>query len=213
MAMRLATFNIESLDAPPKAAVTVAERAEILRPQLTRLNADVLCLQEINSQRHKGGKVRTLDALECLLKGTQYESYERAASQGTGGDSLADVHNLVILSRFPICSVIELKHTLISPLAYQCVTSMPNDTTPRPVFFERPALVTEVALKSSAKLTVINLHLRAPLASAIAGQKHSPFSWKSTSGWAEGFFLSNAMRFAGCRHLITECFVMDIDAR
>ena len=54
----------------------------------------------------------------------------------------------------------------------------------------------EVALANGTKLTVINLHLRAPLASAIAGQKQSPLSWKSTSGWAEGFFLSSLKRSA-----------------
>ena len=194
--MRLATFNLENLDAPPKARHTVAERAEVLRPQLNRLNADVLCLQEVNSQRHTGTKDRTLDALDILLNGTQYEIYSRAASQGAENGHLADVHNLVILSRFPICSHIELKHTLLPPLAYQAITAIPNETSPQPVFFERPALVAEVALANGTKLTVINLHLRAPLASAIAGQKQSPLSWKSTSGWAEGFFLSSLKRSA-----------------
>ena len=116
--MRLATFNLENLDAPPKARHTVAERAAVLRPQLNRLNAAVLCLQEVNSQRHTGTKDRTLDALDILLNGTKYEIYSRAASQGAENGHLADVHNLVILSRFPICFHIELKHTLLPPLAY-----------------------------------------------------------------------------------------------
>ena len=194
--MRLATFNIESLDAPPKAKVTVAERAEVLRPLLAGLNADILCLQEVNSQRHRGGQDRTLEALDFLLRDTQYQTFERAASQNAANGHLADVHNLVVLSRFRICSHIELKHTLISPVAYRAVTAIPHESTPRPIYFERPALVAEVALKSGTKLTVINVHLRAPLASAISGQKLSPFSWKSTSGWAEGFFLSGLKRSA-----------------
>jgi endonuclease/exonuclease/phosphatase family metal-dependent hydrolase len=194
--MRLATFNIESLDAPPRAHVQVSERAEVLRPQLVRLNADILCLQEVNSQRLRGGHTRTLEALEDLLTGTQYASYARAATDGARGGALADIHNLVTLSRFPICSYIELKHTLISPLTYQAVTAIPNENMLRPVFFERPALVVEVELQHATKLTVTNLHLRAPLASVIPGQKQSPLSWKSTSGWAEGYFLSSLKRSA-----------------
>ena len=194
--MRLATFNIESLGVPPDADVGVAERAEILRPQLERLDADVLCLQEVNSQRLKGAKERTLGALEALLKGTQYASYELSASHGAGGGALADVHNLVILSRFPICSQLELRHTLVSPPAYQCLTAVPNDSEPRPIFFDRPALVADLALPDSGTLTVINVHLRAPLASAVPGQKLSPSAWKSTAAWAEGFFLSSLKRSA-----------------
>jgi exonuclease III len=49
--MRIATFNLESLDLGPKARVPLEARAEILRPALARLNADVICLQEINGQR------------------------------------------------------------------------------------------------------------------------------------------------------------------
>jgi endonuclease/exonuclease/phosphatase family metal-dependent hydrolase len=195
-AMRLATFNIENLDAPPKAKVAVTDRAEILRPQLMRLNADILCLQEINSQRRKGGKDRSLKALELLLEGTQYENYELAASQNASDGTLADIHNLVILSRFPICSHIELKHTLVSPVEYQYVTSTPAETARRPVYFERPALVAEIALPNRRTVTVINVHLRAPLASAVPGQKLSSLSWKSAAGWAEGFFLSGLKRSA-----------------
>ena len=46
--MRIATFNLESLDLAPKASVPLDVRAKILRPALKRLNADVLCLQEVN---------------------------------------------------------------------------------------------------------------------------------------------------------------------
>ena len=48
--MRLTTFNLESLDLPPKASVSLDVRAEVLRPALERLQADILCLQEINDQ-------------------------------------------------------------------------------------------------------------------------------------------------------------------
>ncbi len=47
--MRIATFNLESLDLPPKAAMALEARAEALRPALERLQADILCLQEVNA--------------------------------------------------------------------------------------------------------------------------------------------------------------------
>ncbi len=40
------------------------------------------------------------------------------------------------------------------------------------------------------------MHLKAPLASFIPGQKAGPFAWKSVAGWAEGFYLA-AMKRAG----------------
>ena len=50
MRLRLATFNLESLDDRPDLVPTLAERIAILRPQLLRLDADILCLQEVNGQ-------------------------------------------------------------------------------------------------------------------------------------------------------------------
>jgi hypothetical protein len=52
---RIATFNLESLDLPPKARVPLEVQAEMLRPALERLQADALCLQEVNGQ-HTGGR-------------------------------------------------------------------------------------------------------------------------------------------------------------
>ena len=62
--MRLATFNLESLDLPPKAAVPIETRAAVLRPALERLEADILCLQEVNAQHVAGVKERRLVALD-----------------------------------------------------------------------------------------------------------------------------------------------------
>ena len=73
--MRLATYNLESLDLPPKAKISLDERAEVLRPVLERLDADILCLQEVNGQRVAGKKGRVLAALDRLLAGTRYADY------------------------------------------------------------------------------------------------------------------------------------------
>lgn len=64
------------------------------------------------------------------------------------------------------------------------------------MLFDRPLLVTGIELPDGESLTVVNLHLRAPLASSVPGQKLEPFVWKTVGGWAEGYFLS-AMRGAG----------------
>jgi endonuclease/exonuclease/phosphatase family metal-dependent hydrolase len=194
--MRLATFNIESLDLPPKAAVPLEVRAEALRPALERLRADILCLQEVNGQHVAGCKERNLIALDRLLAGTRYADYSRVATTGSNGRGVAAVHNLVTLSRFPIISHREVMHGLVYPPQHRLSTAIPPAVELQPIRFDRAILVTSINLPCDAALTVINLHLRAPLATSIPGQKLEPFVWKSVAGWAEGYFLS-AVRRAG----------------
>jgi endonuclease/exonuclease/phosphatase family metal-dependent hydrolase len=194
--MRIATFNLESLDLPPKARVPLEVRAEILRPTLQRLRADVLCLQEVNGQHIPGHGRRRLIALDRLLAGTCYANYARVTSTGAAGRGPADVHNLVTLSRFPIRAHQEVRHKFVAPPSYQLTTAIPAQGEPLPISFDRPMLVAHIEPPGGAALVIINLHLRAPLAAAIPGQKLEPFVWKSVAGWAEGYFLS-AMRRAG----------------
>jgi len=194
--MRIASFNLESLDLPPKARVPLEVRAEILRPALQRLQADVLCLQEVNGQHVPGQGGRSLVALDRLLAETPYANYARVTTSKAAGRGLADVHNLVTLSRFPIRSYEEARHSFVAPLSYQLKTSNPAEHEARSIGFDRPMLVAHIEPPSGDGLAVINLHLRAPLAAAIPGQKLEPFVWKSVAGWAEGYYLS-AMRRAG----------------
>jgi endonuclease/exonuclease/phosphatase family metal-dependent hydrolase len=194
--MRIATFNLESLDLPPKARVPLEVRAEILRPALQRLRADVLCLQEVNGQHIPGHGRRRLLALDRLLAGTSYANYARVTTTGAAGRGLADVHNLVTLSRFPIRTHQEVRHKFVAPPSYQLTTAIPAQREALPIGFDRPMLVAHIEPSDGAALVIINVHLRAPLAAAIPGQKLEPFVWKSVAGWAEGYFLS-AMRRAG----------------
>ena len=110
--MRIATFNLESLDLPPKAHVPLEVRAEVLRPALARLEADVLCLQEVNGQPVRGQAERELIALDQLLAGTPYADYHRVSTTGPDGHGVADVHNLVTLSRLPLLATREVRHSL-----------------------------------------------------------------------------------------------------
>lgn len=194
--MRLATFNLESLDLPPKAHASVEARAEILRPALERLDADVLCLQEVNGQRIAGGKARGLVALDRLLDGTVYAGYHRASTTGPDGQGPADVHNLVTLSRWPIRDVSEVRHNIVPPVQLALQTAEAVEGAQRTARFERPLLVTEIEIADGRILSVVNLHLRAPLAAAIPGQKLGPFVWKSIGGWAEGYFVAATQRAA-----------------
>lgn len=190
--MRLATFNLESLDMPPKAALSIDVRAAVLRPALERLDADIVCLQEVNAQRVPGAHERQLVALDRLLAGTRYEHYARTWTNYGDSAGAADVHNLVTLSRFPVAARREIRHGHVAPAQHVMLSGPTRDA--RPVRFERPLLVTELDVSPGVRLTVINLHLRAPLASAIAGEKAGPFRWRSMHGWAEGYYLSALKR-------------------
>ena len=195
-AMRLATFNIESLDLPPKAGMPLEARAEVLRPALERLDADILCLQEVNGQHVAGREERELLALDRLLAGTKYANYARVATTGPKGRGVADVHNLVTLSRYPMLSRREVLHELVAPPRHQLKTAIPAAAEPQPIRFDRALLVVDIELPGGGVLTVVNVHLRAPLAASVPGQKLEPFVWKSVGGWAEGYFLSALRRAA-----------------
>jgi endonuclease/exonuclease/phosphatase family metal-dependent hydrolase len=136
--MRVATFNLESLDEPPRAAVTLNDRIAILRPQLERLRADILCLQEINGQRVPGSSRRSLVALDRLLAGTRYETFARAETAAADGEGAADVHNLVVLSQWPIARFRCVRNTFVPPMAYRPLTADPPETKPQEIRFERP---------------------------------------------------------------------------
>lgn len=210
--MRLATFNIESLDLEPDATVPFEARAAVLRPALQRLAADVLCLQEVNGQHVPGAPERRLVALDRLLDGTRYEAYRRAVTCGPSGRGVSSVHNLVTLSRFPILQQREVRHDYVPPLPHRYLTGTAKGTGPQTIGFDRPLLLTEIELPGGEVLDVINLHLRAPRASAIPGEKLSSSQWRTTSGWAEGYFLSSLKRAAQAlelRLLVDDILVRD----
>lgn len=187
--LRIATFNLESLDddAEPPFEMRIAA----LQPQLERLNADILCLQEVNAQHPSKGEPRTLRALDRLLAGTRYEHFHCTAGDGP---KLADRHNLVVVSRWPIRKTHLHRHDLVPPPAVRLVTAEPAAADPVEVTWDRPVLEVAVDLPNGRALHVLNLHLRAPLAAPVPGQKVRALSWKSTGGWAEGFYLASVKR-------------------
>ena len=99
--MRLASFNVENLTVAPDAAAPLAARLNILRPQLERLAADVLCLQEVDASK-SSAEGRELKALRVLLEETAYRDFHVVSTVDASTGRPRDKHNLVILSRWPI---------------------------------------------------------------------------------------------------------------
>lgn len=212
---RIATFNLESLDDdvgdPPFAA-----RITTLRPQLERLDADILCLQEVDAQHPVKREPRVLRALSRLLEGTRYAGFHVTAGDGP---TPADRHNPVLVSRWPITATRLLRHHLVQPPRVTLATARPaSGDGPPPdhaVEWDRPVLHSAIALPGGRTLHVFNLHLRAPLAAPIPGQKAGAFVWKTAEGWAEGYYLA-ALKRAGqaleTRLAVDRLFDADPDA-
>ncbi|MEW5740662.1 MAG: endonuclease/exonuclease/phosphatase family protein [Myxococcota bacterium] len=189
MRVRLATWNLENFDERP-GGVEVAQRIAALRPKLSALRADVLCLQEVGAERVDRQGPRTLSLLSELLEGTAYAGFTRvAAGLPTGG--LSNIHNLVVLSRFPVVRQQDIAHRYVEP---PVVRLSVDGRKAREVRWDRPLVHVTLAVPGPRPLHVIALHLRAPLATALEGQKVTPSSWKSVPGWAEGFWLSSMKR-------------------
>jgi len=188
--MKLATFNMESFGGDRFQAEALEPRLEALRPRIRELDADILCLQEVNAQKVKGASERQFQALDLLLAGTSYESFHRAASERAPGAGPGDRHNLVILSRFPIMTHRCLFQHHAHPPMWQPKTADPGYDEPQRIAFERPILQARIDIGTADPLHLFAVHLRAPIAASIRGGKADGTRWKSLAAWAEGYQLS-----------------------
>jgi endonuclease/exonuclease/phosphatase family metal-dependent hydrolase len=195
--LRIATFNLENLDDKAEDRPPLAVRIALMQPQLRRIDADVLCLQEVHGQEEVVGSktVRSLSALAKLLKGTQYEQYHlvHTATKASKGKEPFDVRNLVVLSRFPVLAREQYMHHFAKPPTYGMVTAG-ADSKPKEIGWERPIFYAKLQLPDGRALHVINLHLKSKRPVDIAAQKEDNYTWKSAGGWAEGSFLSTIKR-------------------
>lgn len=186
---------------------------------LMRLDADILCLQEVHGQEPpehtSDSPKRNLSALDSVLSGTKYENFTRVTTS-TKGRIPYDKLNLVILSTYEIENSKQYRNNLIGPLQYRKVTSTDSsDNKAEKVTWKRPILYAEIKHPELGTLHVLNLHLKSRLASNILGQKEG-FSWKSAAGWAEGYFLSSIKRVGQAletRLLIDKIFDNDSEAK
>jgi endonuclease/exonuclease/phosphatase family metal-dependent hydrolase len=171
---------------------SLEERIPVLRPQMVRLDADILCLQEICGQ-HSHGRMR-LDALNMLLDSTPYEGYRRVSTIDEATGEVFENHNLVILSRYDILEHHQYMHDYAPSPRYQKVTAQPEEHEASEISWERPILHVKVRLPNNMVLDVINLHLKSRRPTNIQGHKISDRTWKTASGWAEGVFISSMKR-------------------
>ncbi|WP_458210559.1 endonuclease/exonuclease/phosphatase family protein [Haladaptatus sp. NG-SE-30] len=197
--LRIATFNLENLDDTDGGSrwdPSLDERIEVLKPQLERIRADVLCLQEVHAQEPHGTP-RELLALQRLLQGTRYEHYHIETTKSSDGDPYNE-RNLVVVSRFPIESVAQYRQNL-EPNApvpeYRKVTADPPETA-EPIRWERPILHAELDIGDGQTIHVVNVHLKSKIPTDVNGQRDDEdrFLWHSIPGWAEGYFVSSIKR-------------------
>ncbi|MDD1759266.1 MAG: endonuclease/exonuclease/phosphatase family protein [Methanothrix sp.] len=191
--LRIATFNLMNLDDRRDRIPHLEDRIPILRPQLVRLDADILCLQEVCGQHERGGQMR-LDAMDRLLECTPYEGYKRVTSADKSTGEVFENHNLVILSRYEIVEHHQYMHDYAPSPRYQKVTAEPEEREAREISWERPILHAKVQLPNGMVIDVINLHLKSRRPTNIQGHKLSERTWKTASGWAEGVFISSMKR-------------------
>lgn len=210
--MRLATFNVENLGRRGPRMPSPAARAAVLRPQLERLRADVLCVQEVDATKVAGER-RPL-ALEHLVQGTSYEGHALLVSTTETGMP-SSIHNLAVLTRLPVISHRFLRHRLVPPPLLRTARPGRDGPAQAPVEWERPVQHVVLALSNGQPLHVFHVHLRSPRASHIPGGKADHPAERTTSSWAQGFFVSAIKRTGQAleaRLAIDQVFAAEPDA-
>lgn len=208
--MRVATFNIENLD--ETTSPSLEERIAVLKPQLLRLDADILCFQEIHGQEREG-RPRDLLALQALIENTPYQGFNISYTETTA-DQAYDKRNLVILSQYPILDTRQIRNEYVDNLMYRRVTASPHEPDAKEVSWERPVLYAKIG-HPQGPIHLINIHLKSRLPSAVPGQKEG-FAYRTVPGWAEGYFISSMKRVGQAlevRFIIDEIFDDEPDAK
>lgn len=211
--MRIATFNVENLDDLPidpdriDKDPSFEERLPILQSQLRRLDADILCLQEVHGQ-DIDGEPRQLRALESVLAGTQYADYHIHSTLLANRRDVERFRNLVTLInpayKFSQPKGEEILNEHVQKPAHRFATGKrAGDVVD--IGWNRPILYSNVILPTGGTVHVINAHFKSKNPSKVAGEGPENFMWQSAAGWAEGFFLSALKRIG--QALETRIFV------
>ncbi len=202
MRLRIATFNVESLGEPRSGGASLEERVQVLRPQLLRLRADILCLQEVDAQHEGRGRHRRLAALEALIEDTPYAACTPITTTSRSKGGPRDKHNLVILSCLEIALHRQILHDYVVPPQFRRSHDPGGEAgdageacgAEMAIEWDRPFLYALVRLPDGRGLHLINVHLRAPRAAFMPGGKGSGGTWRTMAGWAEGFFVAAVKR-------------------
>lgn len=197
--LNIATFNVENLDDPAPGPdfkpPSLNDRIDVLRPQLHRLRADILLLQEVHSQ--KSGRTRKLTALKKLLAGTRYENYTMVHTTKSKRSKVPMAYrNLVILVRpdIKLKKSFQILNDYLKAPVYQMMLANPAVTEPRAIEWERPILYAVVELPDGQDLHIINVHWKSKLPTPVPGQKVDRFTWADIGASGEGAFLSSMKR-------------------
>jgi endonuclease/exonuclease/phosphatase family metal-dependent hydrolase len=213
--VRIATFNLENFDeTAPDEWPSLAERIELMRPQIVRLRASIACFQEVNGQE-RPNQPRSLLALAELLADTNLAGAELVSTR-TENDEVYDERNLVVATTFPVLGVEQLRNDLVDPLLYRRLTAKPPDAAAVAIDIERPIVHVQLDLTNGTRLHVINVHLKSKISTNIPGQKIDAYTWRSADGWAEGFFISSMKRMSQAleaRRLVDQIFDADPNAQ
>ena len=215
--MRIATFNIENLDeVEDDRSPSFEVRAAALRPALERLDADILCLQEVHGQERQGEPRRLLTLIK-LLEETKYADFQIESTRVVGKPDVYDVRNLVTVIRpdMDFTEVRQIRNDRTEKPQYRYVTTGNSDEPVRDITWERPLLYTKVHLPSGTAIHVINLHLKSRIPTDIPNQKIDRFTFKTAAGWAEGYFVSSIKRVGAAletRIVIDDIFDDEPDA-
>ncbi len=212
--LRIATFNLENWDETSAGTrPTLDERVALMRPQLLRLDADILCLQEVHSQADQAGA--QLRALNRLLADTPYAGFHRVVTTDPTSQRFFPERNLVILSRFAVLDQQQIRHHPQDAPSYRPVTALPRPPQAETVVWERPLLYARLALGANRSLHQICVHLKSKIPSDVDGQKDDRFTWRTASGYAEGAFISSMKRLGQAlqlRRFIDTLFDQDENA-
>lgn len=215
--LRIATFNLENFDeTEPGESPSLERRIQLMRPQIKRLRADIVCFQEVNGQEREG-QPRQLLALRELLQDTNLASAELVSTK-PARDAVFDQRNLVVATNYPVISARQIKNDLVDEPLYRRLTANPPDEEAVTVGVERPIQHVELRLDigdGGQILHIINVHLKSKIPTRIPGQQINNFTWRTSSGWAEGFFLSSLKRMSQAlevRWLVDQIFDDEPDA-
>jgi endonuclease/exonuclease/phosphatase family metal-dependent hydrolase len=211
---RIATFNVENLDeTAPGERPSLAERVVLMKPQIVRLRADVVCFQEVHGQE-RPGQPRALLALAELLVGTDLQD-ANVVSTKPQHDAVYNERNLVVVSHLPVLAFEQVANDFVDKPIYKRLTALPPDPGAVEIGVERPILHVTLDL-AGVPLHVINVHLKSKIPTDIPGQKIDSFTWRSPDAWAEGSFISSMKRMSQAleiRRLVDQILGTDPDAR
>ena len=157
---------------------------------------------------------RDVITLKELLAGTRYEGFHLAYTRTRSKNEAYNERNLVTISRYPIVkSQSILRDLLTNKIQYNLLTDVEDKV--KDIRWERPIFYTQIEPEPGKLLHVMNVHLKSRNPTSITGQREG-YSWKSVTGWTEGYFLSALKRIGQAfeaRVLIDQIFDGDPQAK